>query len=109
MRPRPIRPHAGQPARGRSPGLLRGDGDPDPLGPGARRRDTTAVRDAAPHSLARRPGPGAQLDNAAAGAIARELTVQGISEAWAHELVVTAAAHLTPFTPDGTCAPACAR
>ncbi len=44
---------------------------------------------------------GGELDSAAAGAIARELTGQGISESWAHELVVTAAAHLTPFTPGG--------
>jgi hypothetical protein len=74
---------------------------PIPSAPG---RDTAARRPPAalrPFPGAPAPAPGAQLDNAAAGAIARELTGQGISEAWAHELIVTAAAHLTPFTPGG--------
>jgi hypothetical protein len=39
----------------------------------------------------------ARLDAAAAGTVARELIGRGISEAWAHELIVAAAAHLTPF------------
>jgi flagellar biosynthesis GTPase FlhF len=37
------------------------------------------------------------LDRAAAGAVARELVGRGLSEAWAHELIVSAGAHLAPF------------
>jgi flagellar biosynthesis protein FlhF len=74
---------------------------PMPSGPardGASRRPPATLR---PFPGAPAPAPGGQLDNVLAGAIARELTGQGISEAWAHELIVTAAAHLTPFTPGG--------
>jgi hypothetical protein len=72
--------------------------------PSAPTRDAAARRPPAtlrPFPGAPAPAPGGQLDNAVAGAIARELTGQGISEAWAHELIVTAAAHLTPFTAGG--------
>ncbi|HLJ01834.1 MAG TPA: hypothetical protein VKT31_00260 [Solirubrobacteraceae bacterium] len=48
------------------------------------------------------PFPAAQLDPAAAGAVARELIARGISEAWAHELIVSAAAHMAPFAPGGS-------
>ena len=69
-----------------------------PARDGGPRRPPTTLR---PFPGAPAPAPGGQLDNVLAGAIARELTGQGISEAWAHELIVTAAAHLTPFTPGG--------
>jgi flagellar biosynthesis GTPase FlhF len=66
-----------------------------PTRDGGPRRPPTTLR---PFPGAPAPAPGGQLDSVLAGAIARELTGQGISEAWAHELIVTAAAHLTPFT-----------
>jgi flagellar biosynthesis GTPase FlhF len=47
------------------------------------------------------PAASAHLDPAAAGAMARELIARGVSEAWAHELIVSAAAHMAPFAPDG--------
>jgi flagellar biosynthesis GTPase FlhF len=40
--------------------------------------------------------PGA-LDSAEAASVAEELTAQGISDAWAHELIVAAAAHRSPL------------
>src|SRR5579884_2553773 len=65
-----------------------------------------AATAAAPAAATRRrtgtPGPGAQLDPVAAGAVARELIARGISEAWAHELIVSASAHLTPFAQHGS-------
>jgi len=67
---------------------------------------TAAATTAAPAAATRRrtgtPGPGAQLDPVAAGAVARELIARGISEAWAHELIVSASAHLTPFAQHGS-------
>ena len=69
-----------------------------PTRDGGPRRPPSTLR---PFPGAPAPAPGGELDNVLAGAIARELTGQGISEAWAHELIVTAAAHLTPFTPGG--------
>lgn len=69
---------------------------PELSGPGTRRPPVTPRPFPSPAGTA-----GGVLDNAVAGAIARELTAQGISEAWAHELIVTAAAHLTPFISDG--------
>src|SRR5437016_1022098 len=37
------------------------------------------------------------LDSDEAAAVSAELTAQGISEAWAHELIVAAAAHRSPL------------
>ncbi len=59
--------------------------------------------DPAPAAPAPRPpAPATSLDGASAGAVARELIGHGISETWAHELIVTAAAHLAPFAPGGS-------
>ena len=37
------------------------------------------------------------LDSAEAAAVAEELTSQGVSDAWAHELIIAAAAHRSPL------------
>jgi flagellar biosynthesis protein FlhF len=47
------------------------------------------------------PAPGAQLDTGAAGAVARELVSRGVSEGWTHQLISEAAAHWSPFAPEG--------
>lgn len=44
-------------------------------------------------------GPAAVAPDPAAEAVARELTGHGISEAWARELIASAATHLSPFVP----------
>jgi flagellar biosynthesis GTPase FlhF len=53
------------------------------------------VPPAANHWVAKQPGG---LEEAEAAMVAQELTDQGISESWAHELIVAAAAHRSPLS-----------
>jgi flagellar biosynthesis GTPase FlhF len=55
---------------------------------------TPVVPPAAPHWVSKQAG---DLDSAEAAAVSAELTAQGISESWAQQLIVAAAAHRSPL------------
>jgi flagellar biosynthesis GTPase FlhF len=67
---------------------------PAPFAPAPQIPAPAPVPPAASPWVAKQPGA---LDSAEAAAVADELTAQGISDAWAHELIVAAAAHRSPL------------
>jgi flagellar biosynthesis protein FlhF len=80
--------------------------DPEPIAPAEPARPSPAPAPQARRVKARSSrrlgsSKGPRIDGSAAGAVARELIARGVSEAWTHQLISTAAAHRTPFSFDG--------
>jgi flagellar biosynthesis GTPase FlhF len=67
---------------------------PEPVAPAPAPEPTPVVPPAATPWVAKQAG---DLDGAEAEAVAAELTAQGISESWAQQLIVAAAAHRSPL------------